>query len=105
MLQAMTEELERSSDNRGESKTQLSECPDCGVVGLPERIDAHDCRDCPNTRKEESTRVAGCISTQQCHSVDRFRQLIQTICAVDSVAHRLFKKRELTVNNCCTQLR
>lgn len=27
-----------------EVPTPLVECPVCGVVGLPERIDAHDCR-------------------------------------------------------------
>jgi len=24
--------------------TQLEECPVCGAVGLPERIEDHDCR-------------------------------------------------------------
>jgi hypothetical protein len=106
MLQAITEELERSFDSRDESETQLLKCPDCGVVGLPERIETHDCQGSLNTRKEESTQHdTKCISAQQLLSITGCRPLIQTMSAVGSITFRLFKPRELAVNNCCTQLR
>jgi len=36
------ESVEQHSDQS--SGPQLQSCPNCGVVGLPERIEAHDCR-------------------------------------------------------------
>jgi len=39
---APNESVEQHSDQS--SGPQLQSCPNCGVVGLPERIAAHDCR-------------------------------------------------------------
>jgi len=33
-----------STDDRNAIGAELQECVVCGVIGLPERIEAHDCR-------------------------------------------------------------
>jgi len=47
----LNESVEQHSDQSG--GPQLQSCPNCDVVGLPERIAAHDC--CPNRTRDSSS--------------------------------------------------
>ncbi|WP_382193792.1 hypothetical protein [Halorussus sp. GCM10023401] len=37
----------------GEPGTELTECPCCGAVGLPERIEDHDCQEFREWRADQ----------------------------------------------------
>jgi len=52
MLETATKRLERVFANRDKSATELYKCPDCGAVGLPERIENHDCDDFLEARND-----------------------------------------------------